>query len=220
MITLGIIGVVAAISIPNLIANAQKKATAMKVKGFYSKINQAVKLAVVDHDAPEGWEYPSSGSYTEMKNFLNTYFTPYIHLTACRSYPLSYVAGAVACAMNDGGGILIGSVDGLDIYYVTDFNWLIKAKEQGKDFRKDIRRSFAFSMQKIVNDGTMGTSKNQSVAAYNKNFVYPYQMNWKGTREDLLNSTKYGCNRNATYPSYCAKLIQDSGWDVPNDYPW
>lgn len=45
LITLGIIGVVAAMTIPTLVTNADKKATATKLKVFYSKINQAVKLS-------------------------------------------------------------------------------------------------------------------------------------------------------------------------------
>ena len=40
LITLVIIGVVAAMTIPTLVTNADKKATATKLKVFYSKINQ------------------------------------------------------------------------------------------------------------------------------------------------------------------------------------
>lgn len=50
LITLGIIGVVAAMTIPTLVTNADKKATATKLKVFYSKINQAVKLSSAYND--------------------------------------------------------------------------------------------------------------------------------------------------------------------------
>lgn len=54
LITLGIIGVVAAMTIPTLVTNADKKATATKLKVFYSKINQAVKLSSAYNDLMVG----------------------------------------------------------------------------------------------------------------------------------------------------------------------
>lgn len=154
-----------------------------------------------------------------MQNFMDTYIAPYMHLTNCRSYPMNYMSGARACAMRDGSGIVLGYVDGLDIYYVTDFNLLLKAKQQGKDFRKDMRHSFAFSMQKVYADGTMGEA-NKNINSYNKHFVSPYMLNWDGTREDLFNSSRYGCSKNSTYSSFCTKLVQDNNWEFPPDYPW
>lgn len=46
LITLGIIGVVAALTIPSLINNYNEKQTVAKVKKFYSTMSQAIKLAV------------------------------------------------------------------------------------------------------------------------------------------------------------------------------
>jgi prepilin-type N-terminal cleavage/methylation domain-containing protein len=44
LITLGIIGVVAALTIPGLIASYQKKVVETRIKKFYSVIQQAVKM--------------------------------------------------------------------------------------------------------------------------------------------------------------------------------
>lgn len=46
MITLGIIGVVAALSIPSLINKINEIQTVSRVKKFYSTMNQTIKLAV------------------------------------------------------------------------------------------------------------------------------------------------------------------------------
>lgn len=219
LITLGIIGVVAAMTIPNLIANAQKKATAMKVKAFYSKINQAVRLSSADNEDPEGWKYPDPNSYPEMQEFLATYFHPYIKLSACENHYIDYEAGAAACTLLDGGVVIFGYVEGLDIYYITDYKAYQKAKNSNTDFRKDFRHSFAFSLQRINSGGYVtGVARDEGVR--NSNFVVPYSMDWRGTREDLLTHEKYGCNKYAQYPSYCTKLISDNGWEIPKDYPW
>ena len=50
MITLGIIGVVAAMTIPNLIANAQKKSVVSGLQEAQSILNQAVKMYSYESD--------------------------------------------------------------------------------------------------------------------------------------------------------------------------
>ena len=45
LITLGIIGIVAAMTLPTLIANYQKKVVETRLISFYSKINQACRNA-------------------------------------------------------------------------------------------------------------------------------------------------------------------------------
>ena len=55
LITLAIIGVVAAMTIPTLIANYQEKATVAKLKKTYSILNQAYALARVDYGTVDQW---------------------------------------------------------------------------------------------------------------------------------------------------------------------
>ena len=55
LITLGIIGVVAAMTLPTLIANYQEKVTVTKLKKAYSVLNSAYKMAVVQHGTIDQW---------------------------------------------------------------------------------------------------------------------------------------------------------------------
>ncbi len=74
-------------------------------------------------------------------------------------------------------------------------------------------------MMKIRSDGTIsGIAKNENRASMN--FVSPYTLNYDGNPGTLWNSSKYGCNKNAQYPSYCAKIIKDNDWTIPRNYPW
>lgn len=55
LITLGIIGVIAAMTLPALITNNREKATITAVKKAYSTISNAYKLAENEYGTPENW---------------------------------------------------------------------------------------------------------------------------------------------------------------------
>ena len=57
LITLGIIGVVAAITIPNLIQNNFEKKTISQLRETQSIISQAVRMAEEEYGDVEGWVY-------------------------------------------------------------------------------------------------------------------------------------------------------------------
>ena len=69
LITLAIIGVVAAMTIPTLISNYKEKATVTKLKKAYSILNQAYTLAKIDYGTVDQWglinpEYTEDGDWT------------------------------------------------------------------------------------------------------------------------------------------------------------
>ena len=55
LITLGIIGVVAAITIPNLIQNNYEKRTVSLLRQTQSILAQAVRMAEEEYGSVEGW---------------------------------------------------------------------------------------------------------------------------------------------------------------------
>src|SRR5574344_866092 len=59
LITLGIIGVVAALTIPTLIGNYEKTLFANKFKDSFSILSQAVNLSQAENGPLEDWDYPS-----------------------------------------------------------------------------------------------------------------------------------------------------------------
>jgi prepilin-type N-terminal cleavage/methylation domain-containing protein len=77
LITLAIIGVVAALTIPTLIVKFKEKATVTQVKKFYSNITGAYALAVNEHGTPESWNLIASGSQDGAYNLLNK-IAPYM----------------------------------------------------------------------------------------------------------------------------------------------
>lgn len=60
LITLGIIGIVAALTMPALIAKHQEKVTVTRVQKFYSTLSQSFKMAVLEYGEPENWSISPS----------------------------------------------------------------------------------------------------------------------------------------------------------------
>ncbi len=91
LITLAIIGIVAALTIPTLITNYQKKQTASKLKQAYSIISQALTMAQAEHGDTTTWEVAGIyGTPTDDANFNHKdaltkfaakYFIPYLKVS-------------------------------------------------------------------------------------------------------------------------------------------
>ena len=75
LITLGIIGVVAAMTLPTLVNKMNGQATVTKIKKTYSILNQALRLSVADHQDVKHWTY-------DVKNdsigYVDKYWRPYL----------------------------------------------------------------------------------------------------------------------------------------------
>ena len=80
LITLGIIGVVAALTMPALIAKYKEKETIVRLKKAYSMMSQAYQLAINENGAPENWNLIAQASPEGAENFLNT-IAPYLKIT-------------------------------------------------------------------------------------------------------------------------------------------
>ena len=74
LITLGIIGIVAAMTIPTLITSYQKEVTVQRLKQMYSIINQAAKMYTNDTEA----EFGSFDTQLTPKEFFEKYFSSYL----------------------------------------------------------------------------------------------------------------------------------------------
>ena len=55
LITLGIIGVVAAMTMPTLITNVQERVNITALRTFYSTISKSTAIIVAEHGEPSSW---------------------------------------------------------------------------------------------------------------------------------------------------------------------
>ena len=124
LITLGIIGVVAAMTMPTLIMQHQKKVFATRVKQTYSIVSNAMLSSVADNGAPNTWNFGDSVDTdgTNIKNdpeaikrLAKTYFAPYLKVVKegtgqSGGYYLMLSNGSTLTFWTD------GAIDADDIY--------------------------------------------------------------------------------------------------------
>lgn len=195
LITLGIIGVVVALTMPSIIANYQKEKTVSYVKKFYNEINNAVRMAVVDNGDVELWmPEAKQNTYSQNLEFLSEYLLPYINYLKYENCNDKKVCvyltyGMFSFRVDENGG---------------DIVFFINSK-----YERYPKNYFAFQFNKNNTN--------------NKAFVEPYYYRWNGN-ENSLNSTVWGgCNKNAPEDAkyaYCTKWIQMNNWKIPDNYPW
>lgn len=89
LITLGIIGVVATLTLPSLIQNYKEKEAVSRVKKAYSTISQAYASALQESGSPDNWGLVAFGQDSEVdeENILH-YLKPYLKISEyCGSKP-------------------------------------------------------------------------------------------------------------------------------------
>jgi prepilin-type N-terminal cleavage/methylation domain-containing protein len=128
LITLGIIGIVATLTIPGLIANYKKKETVTRLKKAYSTMAQAIQLSEVDNGDAASWSYPPFRDFDKTEEFVNQYILPYFKYLKAEK---GNYAG-IDITLVDGSSFEITMGGCIDILY--DINGDSKAPNQfGRD---------------------------------------------------------------------------------------
>lgn len=229
LITLGIIGIVAAMTLPALVGNWKKKTIEARLKKFYSVANQAIILSEIKNGPKEYWSCLDSVcnnriSIGNFKEWYNTYLNDFLNTIHVEHF--SDAKGVSSVAYFEDGSLMIVR-NGYDIYFypfAKDFKKerFIEVTEDGTWTRPDCgKKYFAFSFQ-----------PNSHNPYYRNKGIEPYRSlicskNEDGlticntlTKEELFNNSKYGCNKNSQFKVYCTALIQDNNWEIPEDYPF
>lgn len=83
LITLGVIGVIAALTIPTLISKYNETVTIIALKKTYSELAQAIKMSEAVNGDLRDWDWGSN--YTQTDVFVKKYILPYLskNITKC-----------------------------------------------------------------------------------------------------------------------------------------
>lgn len=91
LITLGVIGVIAALTIPNLARKWEERAIISKYKKMYATLANAYNRAVADNGDPEYWDLSDQAS---LMKFIEPYLNiKFLHKKRCRFYDIFFVTG-------------------------------------------------------------------------------------------------------------------------------
>jgi len=80
LITLAIIGVVAAITIPSIVANHRKTTLETRFAKSYRTIYQAVNLSIAQNGGIENWDWKGTWTNEQKDEFVKKYFIPYLNI--------------------------------------------------------------------------------------------------------------------------------------------
>ena len=94
LITLGIIGIVAAMTLPTLIQANKNAEVEAKLKKVYSVMNQAILRAEIDNGPKEYWDFSDA-------NFFDKYFAPYLQEVSVKKFQ-SFGGQNIAAYFSDG----------------------------------------------------------------------------------------------------------------------
>ena len=208
LITLGIIGIVAALTLPTVMSNYKKKVVATKMKKFYTTMNQAVKLSSVENGDADYWSVEGE----------NLNLNPDATLDWYDKYLKKHFHGAEVEKINDGIVVQLNDGSGFAIYNpgATSFTahviYYINYKSLKKWLESNDNRVYGNSL-----DG-----KNTFLFMINYNRFSAYFAYWGDfakNRNELIHAQggTYGCADRFRF--YCAALIENDGWEIKDDYP-
>ena len=213
LITLGIIGVVAAMTLPTLIMNYQKRATVAKLKRAYSVIKQAYLMSYDQVGDPAADEAFAMGA----NNYFKTYWAPYIKGTLCKTYQECGYSSNTPWIMANGSKVptVVVSLSARTTFYTNDgFLYVVFVSGGGRG------EQVAYSY--VICDINGGKGPNQfgkdvfyfqRIADEKGNDMQPYGYN---NSDASINSN---CSTRGS-GMYCAEKIRRDGWKILKDYPW
>ena len=232
LITLGIIGVIAAITLPTLIANYEKEKTVNQLKATYSILAQAFEMAKSEYGDMSNWDIgnyigQTSGSSQFAKSFTEKYFVPYIKPT--KIYGLTtfkyigydgihYLNNDLDNSLYGGQSYIVNLANGSIVAFSLDGHCDLEHKDENGNTICD--SPWYYTSVYIVADinglkrpNTYGKDIFVMRANTNKFEFYSYS-NIENNRNMLL---KY-CSKESKENRQCGRLIQYDGWKI--NYNW
>lgn len=221
LITLAIIGVVAALTIPTVVQSYRKTQTVTQLKKVYSALANTANLAIADEGPINTWEIGENLTRQAAADFVSKYLAPYLKVSKNCGLDMTGDCECKYSYLNNEGGLLTLDSNWTR-FYLNDGTFLgvsvsntetrkfasvrvdINGKKKPNVYGKDI---FIFRYD------TYNTSNQKLVGKFVPADLYAM------TREQALGNESFGCNKNAT-GSYCSSVIMYDSWQMKDDYPW
>lgn len=190
LLTMTIIGVVAAMTIPTLHYQRVKKEYTTKLKNFYSRMDNAILDMETDYGSFRDLRKPDNGKGYD---WYMKYIDPYVgHQYVKDGNKVFYSDGSLLTTFYSGGC--------LDVDY--DVNGLKGPNRAGYD-----RFRFLFCFDKSEREGWFGND-DIFFGSYGSGSVAA-----GASRDDMISK----CQENAMW---CTRLLQNDQWEFKGDYPY
>ena len=219
LITLGIIGVVAAITIPGLIAKYQKEAAVNKLKRSISILNQAYKLSYDDVGELDAQETKDMDSLA----YFNTYWAPYIKVHTYCTSPSQCVYRThtpFTMANNQKSGWYAIEPRLRATFMTPDgFTYIIfLATWSSDDGASGTKKDELYQVIVDINGGEKPNKFGKDVFWLSRT-----QNDGGGIRPYCYDKTDAEVNKDCSATgegTCCAEKIRRAGWKIEKNYPW
>ena len=214
LITLGIIGIVASLTMPTLIGNYKKQETISRLKKAYSIINQALKLSEAQNGEYSQWE---DGQALGADVYLQKYWLPYFNvLKICYSaeecgytsdFPYKELKGTQSALLFTGYNSRIPFITTDGIVYIISIATGGDANTPGTE-----SSLIYIDINGSKNPNTIGKDVFLFQRVNGKG-ILPYYYNQVS---NVINSS---CSKTGNGNTCATKLIRN-GWKFSEDYPF
>ncbi len=204
LITLGIIGVVVAMTMPTLIQNHKKQVASTRLKKFYATINSAIKAAEVDYGDFQYWTLDNN-----VQDWNTQYYEKYLknNLRVLKTKKLN--DSKMLLYFPDGSATIMNLYHGSIEHFGGHFYFCPEAKNcNDVDSSLFGRKQFVFQYFPSSISAEFDTTRGKAVE--------PYSLYMQHNIAYVKNFCYSKNNENA---KFCTFLIEMNGWKIPKDYP-
>lgn len=217
LITLGIIGVVAALTMPAVITNYQKKQTSAQLKKAYSTFAQALVQAQYEFGDASSWTVTEpSSSYEDNLAYFETYWKPYIKtIKVCKTMnECGYDITGYASLSNKNNYVYYGQFANVPGFIYGDGTYAYL-----RPYHLNSTEDNRLRIQLLSID--LNGAKKPNVIGKD---VFQFQIN---TSKGVISGFGTGVNctidkikKDTENARACGGKIMSDGWEILDDYPW
>ena len=200
LIVVAVIGLVATLTIPNLMHNYRKKVYAVKIKNFYNDMRTAIVQSELKYGPMQVWNFGTDDDAIAEKTMVEKYFLPNLKYSKKEVVSDNHVV-----TLRTGETIIFDRKGCLNIYF--DVNGDKKPNKWGSD-------KFLFlACQNTDAEVWFGAGVTADFGPYGKTLA---------TREDALEAcAKWNGDGEVSGDNgyYCSSLLMFDDWKFKDDYP-
>lgn len=217
LITIGVIGIVIAMTLPSLIENRKKTVIETRLKKFYTSINQAIMMSENVNGEKTTW------TPKDTKEFWDIYLKNHIKYTKAEDWENAIgTRNKKIVFLPDGSAVII------DIYFAEDSTGVITNTTYGGHFifcpeakycKKEVYEKVKYTQigKNIFYFGFWPNETTEQFKYHKNKGVEAYKANWDGNPDSLYTHPLHGCNNNANR-YFCTAVIERNGWTIPKNY--
>lgn len=219
LITLGIIGIVAAMTIPNLIASYQKKQTVVKLKKVYAILNQIARSSSTENgDAASFLTSQSDINENIIQEFFEKYWFAHLNAPTIINNRKNYIMYKYLNGEPHGHSVYTGYEVGKAFFSTTDgITYFVMLMKIVKD--EDNQDKLIYRGTEEIYVDLNGTKQPNTIGRD----VFAFQINLEENNATPMGANHSNIDINNSCKSkglYCAEKIRRAGWQIDKDYPW